>query len=408
MLSRFSVSSLSLSLSLNKYICRVVRGTLAIFGRPDGRLSALATAEGAVCLSCNQASSIQSHGGTCESLTIGHNPFKLDLSKTGIFLKRHRPLFLCERLLIETDAADEAKAIREKKEDDDDDSIVTVTQHYRNNLWMTCRNLFSCFSRKSPQNGLSMSIHSMMDCSISVKIHKKRSSHALVGAYMGINEEKSNRDTIDDETSDETQDSYSVDDIVAGAIRDRKIGDRLHVLFNRFDKDGRGILTEDEFIMGFGAFDPSLTELETKIMYKEADTDHTGEVDYNQFVAFLQNSGYDELIKIPPCNRDDRGLIQIEASTERYFGERLRKYNAGKNKIKDMDFELAKKQHFVQELYETRIASMQRFVWMCVFFHHIAKRVERFFATISFGLWSYRIDRTHSIVRIATTASPIR
>ena len=371
-------------------------------------MSALATAEGAVCLSCNQASSIQSHGGTCESLTIGHNPFKLDLSKTGIFLKRHRPLFLCERLLIETDAADEAKAIREKKEDDDDDSIVTVTQHYRNNMWMTCKNLFSCFSRKSPQNGLSMSIHSMMDCSISVKIHKKRSSHALVGAYMGINEEKSNRDTIDDETSDETQDSYSVDDIVAGAIRDRKIGDRLHVLFNRFDKDGRGILTEDEFIMGFGAFDPSLTELETKIMYKEADTDHTGEVDYNQFVAFLQNSGYDELIKIPPCNRDDRGLIQIEASTERYFGERLRKYNAGKNKIKDMDFELAKKQHFVQELYETRIASMQRFVWMCVFFHHIAKRVERFFATISFGLWSYRIDRTHSIVRIATTASPIR
>jgi hypothetical protein len=37
----------------------------------------------------------------------------------------------------------------------------------------------------------------------------------------------------------------------------------------------------------------------------------------------------------------------------------------------------------------------------------MAKKVERFFATISFGKWSYRIDRTHSIVRIATTASPI-
>lgn len=82
---------------VHRHTHRVVRGTLAIFGRPDGRLSALSTAEASVCLSVNQASSIQSHGGTCESITIGHNPFTLNLSKTGIFLKRHRPLFLCER-----------------------------------------------------------------------------------------------------------------------------------------------------------------------------------------------------------------------------------------------------------------------------------------------------------------------
>ena len=77
---------------------RVVRGTLAIFGRPDGRLSGLSTAEAAVCLSANQISSIQSRGGTCETITLGHNPFKLGLALGGIFLKRHRPLFLCERL----------------------------------------------------------------------------------------------------------------------------------------------------------------------------------------------------------------------------------------------------------------------------------------------------------------------
>ena len=82
---------------VHRHTHRVVRGTLAIFGRPDGRLSALSTAEGSVCLSVNQASSIQSHGGTCESITIGHNPFTLNLSKAGMFLKRHRPLFLCER-----------------------------------------------------------------------------------------------------------------------------------------------------------------------------------------------------------------------------------------------------------------------------------------------------------------------
>ena len=92
---------------VHRHTHRVVRGSLVICGRPDGRLSALSTAEAAVCLSVNQASSIQSLGGTCESITIGHNPFKLPLTKKGIFLKRKRPLFLCERKLIESDAREE-------------------------------------------------------------------------------------------------------------------------------------------------------------------------------------------------------------------------------------------------------------------------------------------------------------
>jgi plasmid maintenance system killer protein len=37
----------------------------------------------------------------------------------------------------------------------------------------------------------------------------------------------------------------------------------------------------------------------------------------------------------------------------------------------------------------------------------MGKRVENFFDKISFGLLTYRMDRTHSIMRIATTASPI-
>jgi hypothetical protein len=42
-----------------------------------------------------------------------------------------------------------------------------------------------------------------------------------------------------------------------------------------------------------------------------------------------------------------------------------------------------------------------------VIFHQMGRRVEQFFETISFGLLGYRMDRTHSIMRIATTASPI-
>ena len=331
---------------VHRHTHRVVRGTLAIFGRADGRLSgilkscpasssslqflltcktisslscfnflplrdnnfvpALSTAEASACLSCNQASSIQSYGGTCESITIGHNPFKLPLTKAGIFLKRHRPLFLCERLLMETDAADEERTMHEKREDLDGDSIMTQT--YRDSICKICTNIFSCFRQQERvRNALSMSVHSMMDCSICVKIHKKRSSHALIGAYMSIEPKdggnansSSNEDTTGELDSDEMQDSYSVDDIIDGAIKERKVNGRLHVLFNAFDKENKGFLTQDDFIAGIVLVDPLLMESQAKIMFKEADTDHSCEIDYNQFVAFLHNSGYYEQVKVPP------------------------------------------------------------------------------------------------------------
>ena len=85
-----------------------------VCGRPDGRLSALTSLEASTCLSVNQASSIQSLGGTCESITIGHNKSKLPLSHRAIYLKSHRPLFLCEKVLDDIDAQEDL--VRQRKE----------------------------------------------------------------------------------------------------------------------------------------------------------------------------------------------------------------------------------------------------------------------------------------------------
>ena len=82
----------------------VVRGTLLVCGCPDGRLAALTSLEASTCLAVNQASSIQSLGGTCESITIGHNDATLPLLYKGICLDTHRPKFLCEKLLYDADA----------------------------------------------------------------------------------------------------------------------------------------------------------------------------------------------------------------------------------------------------------------------------------------------------------------
>lgn len=70
-------------------------------------------------------------------------------------------------------------------------------------------------------------------------------------------------------------------------------------------------------------------------------------------------------------------------------------------------FEIARSQHFAMNLYESRIASMQRFVAMTVMFHAMGNSVESFISLITLGMCSYKTSHTQSILRVATTASPV-
>ena len=80
-----------------------VAGTLVAVGRPDGRCNALTGSESAVCLSVLQASSIQHLGVCCESITLGHNQFKLPLTANHIALSNgQRPKFLSEMMMATT------------------------------------------------------------------------------------------------------------------------------------------------------------------------------------------------------------------------------------------------------------------------------------------------------------------
>ena len=365
---------------------RVVRGTLLIAGRPDGRLSALSTAEASVCLAVNQASSIQSLGGTCESVTIGHNPFMLPLSSKGIFLKRKRPLFICERILTEQDA------IQESIQSYQTEGPVAGG---RGNDFRGMRNIFR---RRSPWdfvNDTSLSRHA--DSSIRPRVHTKRSATALLGAYMNL-ERKSDESTYDEA-------KQSLEDVIESAIKERKWNDRARKLYHAFDLDGDGFLSEKDFIHASLKLQAGLSEEQSSKLFKMADEDSDGHVDYDGFLKILQISNIESGVKLPSSNRDERGLVQIEPSRERYFGEALRKLNSRKDKEESsVDFILARSQHLAQELYETRIASLQRFVSMSVMFHQMGVRVQNFFSRLFLG---YRMDRTHSIMRIATTASPV-
>jgi len=69
--------------------------------------------------------------------------------------------------------------------------------------------------------------------------------------------------------------------------------------------------------------------------------------------------------------------------------------------------EAMKQLHLMQTLYESRLASLQRLVGFMVLFYRMGKMVQDFWQCVSFGLLGYNMSRTQSILRVASTASPV-
>ena len=177
----------------------------------------------------------------------------------------------------------------------------------------------------------------------------------------------------------------------------------LHRIFCEHDTNGDGQLDLEEFVCAFAAIDPSADRDEAVKLFEEADISDSGYLDYGDFFS-VTSIPQIKLQAMKQTNiRDNVGLVQIKPCEGKCFDEDLyERETPGISKI-----ELAKGEMFSMQLYESRIASLQRFVAMTVLFHKLAQHVQSFFNVISFGLWNYKIHRTHSIMRVATTASPV-
>ena len=238
---------------------RVVRGTLLICGRPDGRLSALTASENAVCLSINQASSIQSIGSTCETVTIGHNRFKLPLSTRAIFLERCRPLFLCEYLLAERDDDDSVVSAR------DSTPMKSLSYH-----GPSLNEYLPHFNHKRPvDDTLLQSIGKLpkIENKPRPKGPRERTSAALLGKYKSMEREMVKK--VQHDHFLDRSEKLSVKKIVNTTIQEKKWITKARRLFEALNINNDGMLKMEQFVEGLRGLgcDKSVAEL-TQLFFR--------------------------------------------------------------------------------------------------------------------------------------------
>ena len=179
--------------------------------------------------------------------------------------------------------------------------------------------------------------------------------------------------------------------------------DRAHSIFDEIDVNKDGALCLTEFTTAYKKIDQTLSNAQIAKLFRDADVDGSGELDFEEFLAVLELPEMEMLNILEADPRNEEGLLMVEPSSEAYFGQSIRR-RAPKRVHTNT---LMESQELSMKLYESRIASLQRFVSMTVMFHQMGDRVQQFWPAVSLGYLGYRMDRTHSIMRIATTASPV-
>ena len=257
---------------VHRHTHRVVRGGLLAVGRPDGRLNALASAENTVCLSVNQASSIQNMGVTLESFTLGHNPYQLGLSSGAVFLPagRRKPFY--------------------------------------------------------------------SEWTLGPRLAKGMSAGAMLG-------------------------------LLADATRDE---------------------------LGISAEEKSRVSSPTKLQPRSLHFERIEPLEDESFVGawMFADEAWRDASNAKLMER--QAFVQVALTPARTLTPALTR-----TLQRQADGAL------VQVLHEGRFASLERFVGFLILFHRLGKRVQDWWPGASCGLLGYDMSRSHSIMRIATTASPV-
>jgi len=455
---------------------RVVRGSLLACGRPDGRLLALTSAESSVCLSVNQASSIQNLGSTCESITIGHNPFRLPLTAAAVFLEGNRKQFLCENVIeraglkVTHSARDSFEASstnlgpagsrtfdkpRGSVESGTSGPAALSAERLIDQLNTAADGLGKGWNSK-PQSvpatsqakdtGATPNGPAPVQKAPSAALLKFKSAGNKVKMMNAVQQKmetpeltekrkkgdmKKRSKSIKDLKKTDNTNKASVGSIMgeyANVVKsqgelesspalDKSIRSARHTTGSptpALDTSGHSVgrnepnsPATDPFQsptpLQKGTSATSLRRPSTEITNISAPLRALGEA----FSADLPGAKVANIMHVqrqsgPGLNKMLSFEQEQDLEQEQFYGDFLERM------LPDVPLpRLMEEQTISMRLYESRIASLQRLVSFFVMFHAMGKRVQDFWPFVSLGLLNYDMSRTHSIMRIATTASPV-
>jgi len=478
---------------VHRHTHRVVRGSLLAVGRPDGRLNSLTTAEAACCLSVNQASSIQNLGVTCESITIGHNPFKLPLSAAAITLPTNRLPFVSE--ILSDDQPKEAKdddlfSNRSSRRQTPDSSTHGARSGYlahsalidaiahggsvrRGNAYVNAHVNQPSFSntrhnylpsRESSAHGGSRhgDSHYKRSCNsashhggseylgsaIAHVVNTCTVSRSLDGSRHGARSHEGSRHggkmpyvpVLDDAALDDMVKTLASPPAspparepanheqglspssVSASIQNETLARKLKEL-----KRNESHLRKNSIGSAFQSTNhprPAKTpsgHWSTARGRKSSENIHParkhsslGGIRATLDRVQTDSKAADKLGAIAKRNRTAQGsakwkflkkileLQTIEPLSEPFYGAWMLEEHSSNSVARLME-----RQELLQQLNETRFDSMQRMVAFMVLFHKMAKDVQDFMSVASLGFLTYDMSKTQSMLRIATTASPV-
>ena len=225
-----------------------------------------------------------------------------------------------------------------------------------------------------------------LSLSRSRKAKTTRSSASLMGAYVDLEREarKKRNENIHQEEP--------VSNVVNAMVKQVQGIENTRRVFNEIDVNNDGVVSLEEFIAAYQTIDAELSEEHLTHMFEEADINDKGELSFDDFLKIARMPSL--LADLGTKNRDSRGLVQVQASKVKYFGEEIRKHaSPGVDSMA-----MSQSQNFSMELYESRVASLQRFVAMTVMFHQMGYRVQTFFPKMEELRLMLKIERSVQLI----------
>ena len=425
----YSIASISVASGnavdhlVHRFTHRVVRGSLLAVGRPDARLNALTSADSATCLSISQACAIVNLTANCEAVTIGHHANKLQMVEACLVLPTIRPKFLCE-LLLEKDTSP-LKAMRsdfggsiDNKQANGEKSFMrrkpsnVDTSNHSNHSDGGGRKGGRLFQRSNSQTSLNPIDH----------LNDMYSAKSFEGEVLGgsVHGGSAGSSTHDGSAGGSTHDGSpggSTDDGGSGgrahngsthAGSNASAGNHSFSPFRRRKSDdSMNGSNHAQVVRDPSPATPGLAHPNKRLVRRFSNQQHPMALMGKLNALKSGDQALPERLATQDTGGEMKGVrarMRISSISESFIGAWMQH----SRRHRDLTTaQMCDRQRDLQQLYETRFASLQRLIGFFVMFHEMGKTVQDFWPMVSCGLLGYDMSRSQSMLRVATTASPI-